>query len=553
MSLVEHSHTAGSIAESHYQVMRNSIAEYLAGFTASASATPIFETNVDTGLLWAAYLQSFPLEERQHHNCSCCRHFIQRFGHLVAVNPNGTLRSVTWPSLPGSNPYSHGLAAMRRIVEAARIERPFYSKERTYGTPVTGGEVEWTHMYARPHASFIHTNRIKAPHQLAADKVQNFTIVRRALSEWPLVKLTEAKLLLETGGLAGAHNVLPGLTWLLNLATERDGGANDNQLWADVVKASDAFCHPRSGAIGSLMDDLMSGMDVQSVKNRFAAVMNPYTYQRSSHTITAGAVNQAEKLLAASGCAASLSRRVAKLDEVELIWTPSGSPGTTQAQPAAQVEAPRIFGHLLPADAGVSPALGTLRAGSMTWAKFSAQILPSARAIEVLIPRVGNFVSTLTAVDADAPAILQWDHDDGLRGRNPVSQYGYIGGTPAERWGAVPDTFVEVAGLMRNPAHFYGNASHHAESVTFVLPLLRDSKNTGSGLFPQNLKQEFHSIRAVIEAHSNKTPVEQLPAGEASANGIRLESTGTDTALIVTLRVTLPTGNTVLYRIDRWD
>jgi len=550
IELAEHSHTTGSIAETHYTEMRNGIAALLAAAT-QPGAAPIFETDADPAAMWLAYLDGFPADERQHHTCSSCRHFIQRFGHLVTVNADGTLASAVWPELSMGNPYGNGVRAMVELAAHGRkIAKPFHSSETTYGTPVTGGAVTWTHMYAKPHPKFVHTNRIKTAGQVAAEKVQNFGIVRRALNEWPLLKLQEAKVLLQSGGLSRAHNVLPGLDWLLNLSTAR---VNDALLWNAVATAPDAFCHPRSGAIGSLMDDLMSGMDVESVKRRFAAVMNPYTYQRSQTAPSVGAINQAEKLLAASGAAPALARRVALLSEVQTFWSPSGTPGKPERVAAADgAAAAGIFDHLRPANPASSPALGSLRVGGITWAKFKAQILPTARAIEAFVPSVGNFVSTLTAVAASAPAILQWDVE-GAEQRNPFSQYGYIGGTQPARWGLVADTFVEVVGLMASPAHWHGNPSHHPESVTFLLPQMRDSKNTASGLFPQILKQDFHPVRAVIEAHCNRTPAAQPADGQATANGIRLESTGTDTALVLTVRVTLPTGNTVLYRIDRWD
>ena len=44
----------------------------------AAGADMLFLTNVDKDALWDCYLNSFPEEERQSHNCNNCKHYIRR-------------------------------------------------------------------------------------------------------------------------------------------------------------------------------------------------------------------------------------------------------------------------------------------------------------------------------------------------------------------------------------------------------------------------------------------------------------------------------------------
>ena len=49
----------------------------------------------DTKGLWEAYLDSFPTyQERQTHNCRCCRRFLEKFGGLVQLNSRGGFYSI---------------------------------------------------------------------------------------------------------------------------------------------------------------------------------------------------------------------------------------------------------------------------------------------------------------------------------------------------------------------------------------------------------------------------------------------------------------------------
>lgn len=42
----------------------------------------------DKDALWDCYLNSFPEEERQSHNCNNCKHYIRHYGRVVAIKDN---------------------------------------------------------------------------------------------------------------------------------------------------------------------------------------------------------------------------------------------------------------------------------------------------------------------------------------------------------------------------------------------------------------------------------------------------------------------------------
>lgn len=51
-----------------------------------ANQDHLFVVDVDKDAMWNAYLDSFTdPEEKQSHNCSCCRSFIKHYGNVVAL------------------------------------------------------------------------------------------------------------------------------------------------------------------------------------------------------------------------------------------------------------------------------------------------------------------------------------------------------------------------------------------------------------------------------------------------------------------------------------
>ena len=73
--------------------------------------------------------------------------------------------------------------------------------------------------------------------------------------------------------------------------------------------------------IGTLLEDLATGMDFATVSARFAAKMHPLKYLRPQAAPRAGNIADAEKIVAKLGIARSLERRFARIDEIETLWT----------------------------------------------------------------------------------------------------------------------------------------------------------------------------------------------------------------------------------------
>lgn len=518
---------SGNVHDYTYQYFRERLA---ARFTSSA-AGPLFTTNAD---IWPIYLGSFPEEARQYHNCSTCRHFLRAYGGLATIDECGQGASAVWDPADADADHARAVAAMASAVSHAKITGVFLSGTAELGREVTGA---WAHLALRLPANSpaLSVPRPLTAGQAMAARTQDHQTVMRALSEFPLELLERVVELLKTDALYRTEKVRGPAEWLRNLAAAKwRTGKRANVVWRAIATAPSGFCHPRTSVLGTLLDDLASGMSFDDAARRFADKMHPLQYQRPQAPPSEGQVAAAERLVEQLGIAAALPRRFARLDEIETVWRPRA----VEAQ-----EKHGVFSHLVPKR---SPGASLhVAEQAITWTRFARDVLPDALAIEVFAPARGNYYALVTAVDPNAPPILQWDRPER---RNPVSWYGYHGGSFATVWGLMGDTWVPVTGLALKPS-MWGDRplDHQGRAGIAIIEGARDgNRPRGGGLFPENLRAELHAVRAVIEAY---TRTAQLAGhAEASACGLRFGDSAE-----VRLRVTTRTGSRFTYRVDRWE
>jgi hypothetical protein len=305
-------------------------------------------------------------------------------------------------------------------------------------------------------------------------------------------------------------------------------------LWLAVANAPPGWCHIGSTMIGTLLDDVVSGMSFAQCTQRFAAKMHPLRYQRPQAAPTSGALDRAEKLVAQLGIARSLERRFATIADLQgWLWRPS-----SVVPPVAPGE---VFAHLR--HTARSPGVDIGRQ-TMTWVKFAQTILPKADAIECTFAGPTSMIAVLTtAVHPDAPPILQWDS---ATQRNPVAWYFYQSVRPLGYWGLQPQQWYTVPGIICIPSSVL---AHHGKGVFLLVDQAKDSGNSGLGLFSECLRAEYREIRAVIEAYSQ---CGQLPMPEQGAPvcGIGLSKDGRNFHTVLRVRMGDVYG---LFVLDRWD
>jgi hypothetical protein len=361
--------------------------------------------------------------------------------------------------------------------------------------------------------------------QRAAEKREDYRNVSRALGEFRLPMLEQVFELLSNDSLYRSEKVLGQARWLYNLkkATEETLHRlhRNNIIWKATADAPAGFCHPRSSMIGTLLEDLGSGMSFKTAAARFKDKMHPLQYQRPQAPPKSGAILEAEKLVKTLGLEPSLERRFATLEDMQTIWRPT--------TPDKFSNAGGVFEHLK--QDKKEPLVAD--SGKITWVKFRDEVLPKAKRIEVFVPYGrSDFVTFLTAKNPEAPLIFQWD--------NPVSWYRYHGGREPRDY-FLDSGWVEARALCLMPYMWEDKPySNSPKDFSFILQGARDKENRSNCLFPETLRSEFHGIRSVIEAHSRATPAIEIE--EEHVIGKNMGS-----------RVRVHTSVITQYTIDRWD
>ncbi|OME54042.1 hypothetical protein BSK59_15790 [Paenibacillus odorifer] len=390
-------YTVTDSANDNYPHFSETIKEHFASF----SDKPLFTT--DTEDLFETFLAHLPEHARQHYNCNCCRRFINQFGGLVSINDKGKVTSVLWDADNTPEFFVEAVSVLQHVVNKAKVTGVFLSSDKNLGQPSSGG---WEHMSVSLPSNKIHRDRLKTAGQMMAEKREDFGVLVRGLIEYPLDVVEQALTLLQSESLYRADRFVGNAQWLKDLHVKRQSRfqkVRDNVTWLAVATAPAGFTHVKNGMIGTLLDDIVSGYDVDSIIRRFAEKMG--TYQRSQTPPPQGNILQAEKIVEKLGIANSLQRRYATIEEVpEFIW--KGKEIEKQ-----QAKSGGVFANVTAkAKERTSSNVVSLPDKTMTYDKFLRTVMPFADSMEVMVDNANRLMALVTASDETAPNILQWNN-----------------------------------------------------------------------------------------------------------------------------------------------
>jgi hypothetical protein len=498
------------------------------------------ELHNEPDVLFNIFLSKLPVELRQYYNCNCCRSYFKKFGGLVVITKEGHTIPAVWTTKGIPGVFVLSVVNVVNAVVNSKVTGVFLSGQQIWGTPVTG---TWTHFYVAPYRSLVYRSVLKNAGQAIAEKREDYNTLCRSLSEYSYNTIEKAIQLLKSDTLYRSEKVLGPARWLEHLADLRNtfhGRVRDNVTWLAVATAPPGFCHPKSSMIGTLLDDLESGLDFSEVQAKFKDKMNPLLYQRPQVNPTVGNVEKAEEIVEKLGIADSLHRRFACLEDLKTLWVPRKNNTSTKSGVFSDVATKNSRNNNC-SSSNIQTSNVTI-----TWEKFRRTVLPEAETIEFYTKYgLDDYAAYVTAVHSDAPPILQWDS---LENRNPVSCYVYHNGSYCTQWGLATDTYVPVTAVTLRPHMWFGEDkfNHQISGVLFVLEGAKDRNCTELALFPEILKSELREIRSTIEAFSKTRKIEGVY--NASACGIMI----TNRCKGKTFRV-VSKGVVTCYCIDRWD
>jgi hypothetical protein len=378
---------------------------------------------VDHDALYEEYIAAFPVgsnptfKSRTEHDCSCCKQFVRRAGGVVAVDDAGQFRTV-WDRAAEKVGGHYGVVAvrMRDVVRGAGI-RDLYrvgEKERGFGAAQsrsmdkdTKRAHTWEHFYT---GEIPRSFRVSSPDQVRGDYRTTVQVFARGLVELSADAVATVLALVDANNLYRGAEHRPALLQFQKVQREFmskvEGRQRDVFAWANAGNAAARF---RNTVIGTLVQDLSEGQDVERAVRSFETKVAPQNYKRTTAVITPGMVKKAMETIESLGLESALERRFAVIGDVsvnDVKWVDGsvkplmrGGIGDVLMQHAASVSRN--------AEADVD------RAEEVGLDDFVAKILPETTSLDLLFSgaHVGNLMSLTAPCHPEPKQLFRWSND----------------------------------------------------------------------------------------------------------------------------------------------
>lgn len=380
-----------------------------------------FVTDVTGDELFAAYLASFPeganplFRKRTEHDCSCCKTFVRRVGNVVTVDDGGAIRTV-WDDAAKSAPapYDAVAAALREKVLSRPIDGLFRvsTKETAFGAassrsqdPDTKRVYTWNHFYTGPIPSEL---RVASPGQVCGDYATTVAVFERGLTELTSEALEVVLSLIDANDLYRGAEHRPAIVQFQKLQRAfLKLGTSERRTFA-WVHAADPAARFRNTVIGTLIQDLSEGVDLEVAVRAFESKVAPQNYKRTTALITPGMVKKAMETIQELDLESALERRLAVTGDVsvrDVLW----ANGDTKPLMKGGI------GDVLEAHArsARTESVDESRVEEIALDEFTARVLPQATGLEVLFKNehVGNLMVLTAPVHPEPKRLFRWSND----------------------------------------------------------------------------------------------------------------------------------------------
>lgn len=385
-------------------------------------AAQVYVTNVDGDALYARYLAAFPegtnpiFRKATEHECSCCKQFIRRAGNVVAVTDQGDIRTI-WDEAAEKAPHPYNIVAtaLRDVVRDVNIADLFRvsNKEGSFGAAVTrsldpeGKALTWNHLYTDPIPKAL---QAASPDQVRGEYRTTVQVFTRGLVELQPSALETVFSLIEANNLyRGAEHKRAVVEFMTaqRAFQGKDQRARDIFAWTNAVGPASRF---RNTVIGTLVQDLSDGVDVERAVASFEQKVAPTNYKRTSAVITPAMVKKAMETIEELGLEPALERRFATIADIsvnDVKWV-DGS-----VKPAMKGG---LMADLMKVAEKANPASTKKdeeRAEDIGLEAFVERILPETTGMEVFLKgeHLGNLMSLTAPVHPEPKQLFRWNND----------------------------------------------------------------------------------------------------------------------------------------------
>lgn len=391
-------------------------------------ASEVFVADVDPDALWEAYLGAFPegtnpvFKTRTEHDCSCCRQFVKNAGRVMMVKDGAIFTVWDAAARHGDGTYAIVARELHRLVEEAGISDIFrvgvnegaFGAQQTHSLDKeTQKALTWNHFYT---GEIPRRFRVDLPDTDRGNYRTTVQVFERGLVELDPGAVETVLGLIESNALyRGAEHKKAVVEFqkmqrayraLVRDRTDYTWMRDQNSFaWANAGSPAARF---RNTVIGTLVQDLSEGVDLERAVKSFETKVAPANYKRTTALITPGMVKKAMETIEALGLEPALERRFAVIGDVsvnDVKWV-DGDARPLMKGGLADMLAKHV--------ATTTPAMrDDERAEEILLDDFMTRVLPETQGMELFFSgsHVGNLMALTAPVHPEPARLFRWSND----------------------------------------------------------------------------------------------------------------------------------------------
>ena len=236
-------------------------------------------------------------------------------------------------------------------------------------------------------------------------------VFERGLIELTAEAVDTVLSLVESNGLYRGEEHKPAIVEFQNVqrAYLAKGSGRDRGLfaWANAGNLAARF---RNTVIGTLVQDLSEGQDIERAVKAFETKVAPQNYKRTTALITPGMVKKAMETIEQLGLESALERRFAVMGDISVTdvkWV-DGSVKPMMKGGIGDV----LMQHAV-SSSGNGAAKDEARAEEIGLDEFVARVLPETTSMELLFKNehAGNLMSLTAPIHSEPKQLFRWSND----------------------------------------------------------------------------------------------------------------------------------------------
>jgi hypothetical protein len=417
----------------HFHALKTAVATQFAAM----QKYEMFRVAVEKDELWDTYLNSFPTgsnphyRERTSHDCSCCKQFIRAVGDVVAIIDNKVVS--LWDIVVKNEPeYQAVVDAMSKLIKNAAVKNEageltgaiepraiadyFLHEERTAGTDknfeqLTDGVKTWEHFFVNiPAAYHVPKNSTPSRESRLGDLRAHRDVFARGLAELAPDAVSAVQDLVNSNSLYKGAEKKPLLDQFAKLQKEYlklDADGKRLFAWQKTKGLHGALAKFRNDVIGTLVEDLTDGVDLEVAVAKFEDKVHGSKYKRPTALVTKSMIANAKAKLEELGLTSALRRRYANVNDItvnNLIYVNRATRKIIEGD---------VFDDLM---SGMGDKLNSRKLDKVeevSIENFIANIVPTASNIEIMLDNnlSNNLVSLIAPEDPTAGNLFKWNNN----------------------------------------------------------------------------------------------------------------------------------------------